>query len=198
MHEVSIARTYSPRLLPVTPAALRVEFFLMLFLKFLQTLLRALNSDGTPGQVAMGMAIGLAFGLTPLMSLHNVVVLAIAMLTTVSFPGVFLGWAIATPLGFMLDPIFDRVGMALLMNDALAPFFSWVVNTPMVALSRLNNTIVLGSLVVWLVALIPSYFIFRVLVDRYRAHIYARVQQWKIMQMLKTSKLYSVYELFRP
>ncbi len=170
----------------------------MLFIKFLQTMFKALNSDGTPGQVAMGMAIGLAFGLTPLMSLHNVVVLAIAMLTTVSFPGVFLGWAIATPLGFMFDPIFDRVGLALLMNDSLAPFFTWVVNTPVVALSRLNNTIVLGSLVVWMLALIPSYFLFKVLVDRYRAHIYAKVQQWKIVQVLKTSKLYSVYELFRP
>jgi uncharacterized protein (TIGR03546 family) len=146
----------------------------------------------------MGMAIGLAFGLTPLMSLHNAVVLAIAMLTTVSFPGVLLGWAIATPLGFMFDPIFDRVGMALLMHDALAPFFLWVVNTPVIALSRLNNSIVLGSLVVWLLVLIPSYFVFRVLVERYRARIYATVQQWKIVQLLKTSKLYSAYELFRP
>ena len=193
-----IPRTYSPLSLPVTPEPRRVEFTPMLFIKFLQTMFKALNSDGTPGQVAMGMAIGLVFGLTPLMSLHNVVVLAITMLTTVSFPGVFLGWAVATPLGFMFDPIFDRVGMALLMNDSLAPFFTWVVNTPVVALSRLNNTIVLGSLVVWIVVLIPSYFLFKVLVDRYRAHIYAKVQQWKIVQVLKTSKLYSVYELFRP
>ena len=170
----------------------------MLFIKFLQTLFRALNSDGTPGQVAMGMALGLAFGLTPLLSLHNVLVLVVAMMTTVSFPGVFLGWAVAVPLGFMFDPIFDRVGMALLMNDSLAPFFVWVVNTPGVALSRLNNTIVLGSLFVWLIALIPSYFLFRVLVDRYRAHVYARVQQWKVVQVLKTSKVYSFYELFRP
>ena len=53
------------------------------------------------------------------------VILAVAMLTTVSFPGVFLGWAIAVPLGFMFDPIFDRVGMAILTNDAFAPFFTW-------------------------------------------------------------------------
>ncbi len=170
----------------------------MLFIKFLQTMFKALNSDGTPGQVAMGMAIGLAFGLTPLVSLHNLIVLAVAMLTTVSFPGVFLGWAIATPLGFMFDPIFDKVGMALLMQDALAPFFTWVVNTPVVALSRLNNSIVLGSLVVWLVVLLPGYFIFRILVTRYRTHIYAKIREWKIVQLLKTSKLYSVYQLFRP
>ena len=170
----------------------------MLILKFLQQLLRALNSDGTPGQVGMGMAIGLAFGLTPLASLHNLVVLAVAMLTTVSFPGVMVGWAIAVPFGFLLDPLFDRVGMALLTSEALSPFFTWVVNTPVVALSRLNNSIVVGSLVVWIVLLVPSFFIFRLLVARYREHIYAHVQKWRIVQLLKSSKLWSAYEMFRP
>ncbi|MBL8996718.1 MAG: TIGR03546 family protein [Gemmatimonadetes bacterium] len=170
----------------------------MLLLKFLQTLVKALNSDGTPGQVAAGMAIGLCFGLTPLMSLHNVVVLAVAMLTTVSFPGVMLGWAVAVPVGFMLDPLFDRVGLALLTSDALAPMFTWIVNTPVVALSRLNNTIVLGSLVSWLLLLVPAYFLFRFLVSRYRSELYARLERSKAFQAIQASKLWNVYELFRP
>jgi uncharacterized protein (TIGR03546 family) len=170
----------------------------MLFLKFLQSLLRALNSDGTPGQVGMGMAIGLAFGLTPLLSLHNLAILALAMLTTVSFPGVLLGWAIAVPVGFMLDPLFDRVGLAILNVEALAPLFTWIVNTPVLALSHLNNSITLGSLVVWVVLLFPAFLVFRVLVAKYRAGLFAYVQQWKVVQVLKTSKLYSFYELFRP
>jgi uncharacterized protein (TIGR03546 family) len=144
------------------------------------------------------MALGLAFGLTPLGSLHNLLILAVAMLTTVSFPGVMLGWLFATPLGFALDPLFDRVGMALLMNDALAPLFTWIVNTPVVALSRLNNSIVLGSLVIWFVLLLPAFFLFRFLVARYREHIFAHVQKWKVVQIIKTSKLYGVYEMFRP
>lgn len=170
----------------------------MLILKFLQSLFKALNSDGTPGQVAMGMALGAAFGLTPLVSLHNLVVLAVAMLSTVSFPGVMLGWAIAVPVGFMLDPLFDRIGMAILMNDAFAPFFTWVINTPVVALSRLNNTIVLGSLVSWLVLLLPLYLVFRFLVARYRTDIYARLEKARFFQAIKASKLWSVYEMFRP
>jgi uncharacterized protein (TIGR03546 family) len=170
----------------------------MLLLKFLQSLFKALNSDGTPGQVAMGMALGAAFGLTPTMSLHNLVVLAVAMLFTVSFPGVMLGWAIAVPIGFMLDPLFDRLGMALLTNDAFAPFFTWVVNTPVVALSRLNNTIVLGSLVFWLAMLLPLFLIFRFLVARYRSDIYARLEKARMFQAIKASKLWSMYEMFRP
>jgi uncharacterized protein (TIGR03546 family) len=170
----------------------------MLILKFLQQMFRALNSDGTPGQVGMGMAIGLAFGLTPLLSLHNLVILAVAMLTTVSFPGVMLGWAIGIPLGFALDPLFDRIGMAILMSGAAAPFFTWIVNTPVVALSGLNNSITLGSLVVWFVLLLPAFVLFRTLVTRYRAHVLAYVQRLRVVQVLKSSKLWSVYEMFRP
>lgn len=170
----------------------------MLILKFLQTLIKALNSEGGPGQIALGIAIGMAFGLTPLMSLHNIVVLAVAMLTTVSFPGVMLGWAIAVPLGFMLDPVFHRIGMSLLTNDALAPFFVWVVNTPVVSLSRLNNSIVLGSLVTWLLSIAPLFFLFRFLVVRYRADIYARLEKWRFFQAIKASKVWGFYETFRP
>ena len=170
----------------------------MLLLKLLQQMFRALNSDGTPGQVGMGMAIGLAFGLTPLLSLHNLVILAVAMLTTVSFPGVMLGWAVGVPIGFLLDPLFDQVGMAILMSDATAPFFTWVVNTPVIALSGLNNSITLGSLVVWFILILPAFFLFRALVARYRIHVLAYVQRWRVVQVLKSSKLWSVYEMFRP
>jgi uncharacterized protein (TIGR03546 family) len=170
----------------------------MLVLKFLQSLVKALNSDGTPGQVAMGMAVGLAFGLTPLLSLHNVLVLTVAMLTTVSFPGVMFGWAVATPVGFMLDPLFDRVGLALLTHDALAPLWLWVVNTPVVSLGRLNNTIVLGSLVVWLLALVPAFLLFRVLVVRYREQVFARLSRMRVFQVLKASKLWSFYRMMQP
>jgi uncharacterized protein (TIGR03546 family) len=170
----------------------------MLILKFLQTLIKALNYEGTPGQVAAGMALGLCLGFSPIASLHNLVIVAIAMLTTVSFPGFMLGWFVAVPVGFLLDPLFDRVGMALLTNDALAPLFTWVINTPVVSLSRLNNSIVVGSLVVWVVALLPAYFLFRFLVARYRAHIFARLEKFKLFQAIKASKLYQTYEMFRP
>lgn len=170
----------------------------MLFLKFFQSLFKALNSDGTPGQVGMGIALGMAFGLTPLVSAHNLVVLAVAMLTTVSFPGVMLGWALAVPLGFALDPVFDAVGHALLVAPALTSFWTAVVNAPVVALFHLNNTIVLGSLVVWLVALIPLFLLFRVLVTRYRATVYARLEKTRLFRAVKASKLYNLYQLLRP
>lgn len=170
----------------------------MLILKFLQSLIKALNSDGTPGQVAMGMALGMCLGLSPIASLHNLVVVAIAMLTTVSFPGFMLGWFVAVPVGFALDPLFHRVGMAVLLDDRLAPFFTWVVNTPIIAFSRLNNSIVVGSVVCWLVAVLPAYFVFRYLITKYRAHVFAKLEKTRLFQAIKASKLYQTYDMFRP
>ena len=91
----------------------------MLFLKLIQQLVKALNSDGTPGQVAAGMALGAVFGLTPLMNLHNLVLFGCALIFNVSMPGVFLGWTLSVPVGFALDPLFDAVGSWLLGAPAL-------------------------------------------------------------------------------
>jgi len=88
----------------------------MLLLKLLQSLIKALHSDGTPGQLAAGLVLGSILGLTPLLSLHNALVFALIIILNVSFPAAMVGWAIATPFGFILDPLFDAVGRALLLG----------------------------------------------------------------------------------
>jgi uncharacterized protein (TIGR03546 family) len=171
----------------------------MLLLKLIQSLVKALNSDGTPGQVAAGIALGAVFGLTPLINAHNLVLFVLAMILNVSFPGVMLGWAAFAPLGFALDPVFDAVGRALLTGvPALVPLWTWCFNTPLVALTNFNNTIVLGSFVVWLAATLPVFVLMRWLVTRYRATVYARLQRTRVFQAVKASSLYNLYTMFRP
>jgi uncharacterized protein (TIGR03546 family) len=171
----------------------------MLLLKFLQSLIKALNSDGTPGQVAAGIALGAVFGLTPLVNLHNLVLFVLAIILNVSFPGVMLGWALFLPVGFALDPLFDAVGRILLLGTpALRPFWTWCFNTPLVALSNFNNTVVLGSVVIWAAGLVPLFFLFRWLVAKYRATVYARLQRTRLFQAVKASRVYNLYTLFRP
>jgi len=171
----------------------------MLFLKLLQSLFKALNSEGTPGQVAAGIALGAVFGLTPLMNVHNLVLFVLAVILNVSFPGVMLGWAVFLPFGFALDPVFDAVGRQLLVGiPALLPLWTWAYNTPIVALTNFNNTIVLGSVVVWAVSLLPLFFLLRWLVGKYRATVYAKLQRTKLFKAVKASKVYNIYVMFRP
>jgi uncharacterized protein (TIGR03546 family) len=170
-----------------------------LLLKLLQSIVKALHSDGTPGQVAAGIALGAILGLTPLFNLHNLVVVALIFLLNVSVPGATLGWALCTPLGFVLDPMFDALGRRLLLETStLTPLWTTLANTPVVPLTNFNNTVVLGSVVFSLVAFLPVFFAGRWGVRRYRETLGERIRQSPVYRAVTASRLYSIYRLFRP
>jgi uncharacterized protein (TIGR03546 family) len=171
----------------------------MPILPLIRKLLKTLNSDGTPTQIAAGVAIGAVMGLTPISNLHNLVLFGIALLTRTSLSGVLLGWALFIPVGFALDPLFNGIGEKLLLGTpALAPLWEWWYNTPVLALTNFNNTVVLGSFLTWLLLSVPIFFLARVGVDRYRIHLYERVANTKFVKAVKTSKLYKYYRLLKP
>src|ERR687884_2362804 len=94
-------------------------------LKLLQSLIKTLHSEGTPGQIAAGMALGSALGLTPLMNVHNLVIVFFLFVLNVSFGAGLFAWALFVPLGFLLDPLFDRIGRALLLETpSLRPLWT--------------------------------------------------------------------------
>src|SRR3954469_18442577 len=144
-------------------------------LKLIQSIIKTLHSAGTPGQVAAGMALGSALGLTPLMNLHNLVIFSLLVLLNVSFGGGMLGWVLFVPVGFLLDPVFDKVGLGLLTASSLRPLWTGWTNTPVLPYTNFNNTVVLGSFVSWLVLAVPIFFAARYGVSRYRATIGERV-----------------------
>jgi uncharacterized protein (TIGR03546 family) len=167
-------------------------------LKLIQSIIKTLHSEGTPGQVAAGIALGSALGLTPLVNVHNLVIFSVIVLLNVSFGGGMLGWALFVPLGFILDPVFDRVGAALLTATSLRPLWTSLYNTPLIPYTNFNNTVVLGSLVSWLVLAVPIFFAARYGVARYRATIGERVQQSRLYKAVTASQVYNWYRLFRP
>ena len=167
-------------------------------IKLMQSLIGALHSEGTPGQLAAGIVLGSFLGLTPLVNIHNAVIFAALVLLNVSFSGGMLGWALFIPFGFLLDPLFDWIGHTLLFTPSLTPFFTSLYNMPIVPLTNFNNTVVLGSFVFAVVLAVPLYVAARLGVTRYRATIGARVRQSRFYQTVMASKVYNVYKMFRP
>ena len=167
-------------------------------IKLIQSLVGALHSEGTPGQLAAGIALGSILGLTPLVNIHNAVVFAALVLLNVSFAGGMLGWALFVPIGFILDPLFDWLGHALLLAPSLRGLWTALYNTPIVPLTNFNNTVVLGSLVFALLLFLPLFFATRWAVTRYRATIGERVRQSKFYRAVMASKVYNVYKMFQP
>jgi uncharacterized protein (TIGR03546 family) len=171
----------------------------VIIFKLIQSLFKTLHSEGTPGQVAAGMALGAILGLTPLMNLHNLVIFALIMVLNASFGGAMIGWALFTPLGFALDPLFDAVGKKLLLDTpALTPLWTTLYNVPVVPLTNFNNTVTLGSLAVSVVAWLPLFFLLRWGVRRYRATMTEWMKRTGLYRWLTASKLYNVWRLFVP
>ena len=172
---------------------------MLTLLKLLQSLVKTLHSEGTPGQVAAGVALGAALGLTPLINAHNVLIVALICVLNVSLGGALLGWAMFVPLGFLLDPVFDGLGRQLLLETpALTPMWTAWFNTPILPYTNFNNTIVLGSVVVWVALAVPIFFAARYGVTRYRATVGERVRRSRFYQAVTASKAYNVYTWFRP
>ena len=171
---------------------------MLTLLKLLQSLVKTLHSEGTPGQVAAGIALGSVLGLTPLVNVHNLLIAAIILVLNVSVGGAMLGWALFLPLGFALDPVFDRIGHQLLLETpALTPMWTAWFNTPVLPYTNFNNTIVLGSFVAWLVLAVPIFFAARYGVMRYRATWGERVRRSRFYNAVTASKAYNVYTWFR-
>ena len=171
---------------------------MLALLKLIQSIIKTLHSEGTPGQVAAGMALGAALGLTPLMNVHNLLLFSLLVILNLSFGGGMLGWALFVPLGFILDPVFHAIGLQLLEVPSLRGLWTSMYNTPLVPYANFNNTIVLGSVVGWLALAVPIFFAARWAVARYRATIGERVQRSKFYQAITASKAYNIYRLFRP
>ena len=172
---------------------------MLTLLKLVRSLFNTLHSDGSPGQIAAGVALGAALGLTPIANAHNLLVFLLLAVLNVSFAAGLLAWAVFVPVGFLMDPIFDRIGHRLLVDtQALRPLWTAWDNIPGLALTNFNNTIVLGSVVAWLLLFVPIYFLARFGVLRYRATVGARVRQSRLYKALQASQLYNVYTWFRP
>lgn len=172
---------------------------MLAILKFLHSLAKTLHSEGTPGQIAGGIALGAALGLTPLMNLHNAIVLVALCIINVSFGAGLLGMAVFAPLGFIFDPLFDRLGHWVLTSvPALRPFFAWIDTQPVLAYSNLTNTVVLGSLITWIVLFIPIFIAGRIAVIKYRVSIGQWLMKTRIYHALGATRVFDVYSWFRP
>ena len=166
-------------------------------LKLLQSLVKTLHSDGTPTQIAAGVALGAALGLTPIANVHNVVIFVLLAVLNVSFGAGLFAWAAFVPVGFMLDPLFDRFGRRLLVETpALQPLWTGMDNTPGLALTNFSNTVVLGSVIAWAVLAVPIFVLARVGVLRYRATVGERIRSSPLYQAITASRAYNVYRWF--
>ncbi len=162
-------------------------------LKQIVKLLKALNADVNPGQIAGAVALGLVLGFTPMMSLHNLLVLFLVCILRINISALLVSFTIFSGVAYLLDPVFVTVGEKLLLEEGLKDLWTSLYQQDIWRLAHFNHTLTLGSLVISLILLLPVFFLARILIIQYREKILAWVQKSRLMQFLKANKYYGSF-----
>lgn len=167
-----------------------------LLLKQLFAFFRLLNSDTGHNQLAAGLACGLILGFAPFISIQTLLVLFIVFFFRVQIGAAFVAAFFFKFVAWILDPVADVLGRAVLENEGLRPLFVSMYNMPLVPMTRFNNSIVMGSMAMSLILVVPLFFIFRALILKYRVTVVARFKETKIWKAWTATKLYNLYSSY--
>jgi uncharacterized protein (TIGR03546 family) len=160
----------------------------MIFLKLLGKFVGILRSGVEPGEIAWGFALGAVLGLTPFLGLHTAVVILLICVLRVNVAAAMFAWLLFGAAAWLLDPVFHSIGFFVLTGiPALQPLWTKLYNTPIAPLTRFNNTVLMGSLIVSLLLLAPNVLLFRAFVIRYRETLNEKVRKWKVVRALNAS-----------
>jgi uncharacterized protein (DUF2062 family) len=144
----------------------------MFFLRPIRFFFKALITDNTPSQMALGFALGVVIGLVPKGNL-----LAVSLMVVLSAIRVNLGMGMLAAFAFswagvLLDPFTHRIGQTLLTIDSLVPFWTELYN------------FVLG-----MTLLVPIFLIAKPIFRKYTPNWSERLQKFKLVQLLHGTEL---------
>lgn len=153
-------------------------------------LLKVLNSEDSPWQIGWAVGFGVLAGLLPF-GLLTIVILLLVCFFTINLSAFLLVWGVCG--GLML--IFGGPLEALTWQYAQNPAFLQVLaSAESLQLLHFHHTLVLGAFLLGLFLLFPLVWLSAFFVTQYRLRIMARMRKWKVVQILKASKLVQVYE----
>lgn len=167
---------------------------MLFWLKYLKSLLQALNADISPNEIAAGVVLGAVIGLIPKANLLALGLWIIILLFRVHIGMAGASLLIFSLIGFLFDPVAEKLGFWLLAGvPSLASVWTALYNVPIVPFTSFNNTMVMGNFALGGLLALPLFFGMRAFVIAYRARYRDRVMRWKIMKLLKASQFYGAY-----
>ena len=108
-------------------------------------------------QLAVGIAFGMIIGLIPKDSLIPYAIAAIALLTNANLLSLIVSAFVLSQLSPLFDPITHPIGAWVLTFDPLESVWISLYEIPVVPWTRIENTVVMGSLVLGLLFAVPTY-----------------------------------------
>ncbi|MFQ3235356.1 MAG: hypothetical protein ACI9C4_000912 [Paraglaciecola sp.] len=163
-------------------------------MQLLAKLLKALNSDASPWQLAFGIMLGMIMGITPFIGLHSLIIIFVVLFLRVNLTTFLLAYALCSSFTWLLNPMMADIGEALLGASNLNGLWTSLYNSTFGQLTQFYHTLTLGSLLVSLILAPFILVISKVLVVQYRVRFMLWVNKLKIVQFIKGSNLYQLYQ----
>ena len=151
---------------------------------------KALNSDEKPWQLSLGLAFGGIIGLMPLWTPHNIFLLFLAFIINLNFALLLVGFFFFSGIAYILDPLFHQIGLTVLTAEGMQEFWVGFSSNPLFLFDRLNNTLVMGSLLFSIAASVPLFFLTNLLIRKYRQHLQGLFDKIPLLKSLKLAKIY--------
>lgn len=111
----------------------------------------------TPHQLGLGLAFGIAVGLIPKDSLLPYAIGVIAILSTANLLCFGIGVVVAHFISPALDHLTHEIGSWFLTFSPLEPLWATLSEFPLVAWTRFNNSVVMGTLILGILLAVPIY-----------------------------------------
>ncbi len=144
------------------------------FLRPIRQLAQAMVANDSPRQVAWGFVLGMAIGLMPKGNLFAILLGMLLLALRVNKPAGLMGAGLFTGVGLLLDPLAHRIGSLLLSWEPLRSIHGSLYESAISPWLGLNNTVVVGQLVIALYLIHPAFW----LAHHFAARIQAPLRQW--------------------
>ncbi len=164
-----------------------------LMLKQVFAFFRMLNSETGHNQIAAGLACGLILGFAPFFSLQTFLIIFILLFFRIQMGAAFLAAFFFKFVAFLLDPVCDVLGRKVLEMESLKDIFTTLYHAPIVPMTRFNNSIVMGSMVLTIVLAPLAFFAFRSAILKYRVSVVERFKATKFWKTFAATKFYNWY-----
>ena len=146
--------------------------------------IRALSSNSSPASIGHAFACGVIFGLMPKNNALWYILFVLIFFLRIQRGVLSLTTLIVSFFAPFADPLLDMIGCWILRADFMQAPMIKIMNVPFVAFTRLDNSIVMGSLGLGLAAYIPLFFISLLCTRIWRRHLASKFKNLRIVKAI--------------
>jgi uncharacterized protein (TIGR03546 family) len=158
-------------------------------LRPIRQLAQALTANDSPRQIAWGFVLGMMIGLVPKGNLTAMLLGMMLLGLRINKPAGLMGVGIFTFVGLFVDGFAHRLGSAVLVWEPLREFHTWLYEAAISPLFGLNNTVVVGQLLIGLYLIYPTYFVAHRFAVKVQAPLSKWLLQYKAVRWLRGAEI---------